>query len=254
MAHACSHCGASNAPQSCVACKAAYYCAVSCQKAHWPTHKAPCRAHAAAWRPVDTATYGEWAPRLHGLLSERPIFSTRVVSWDDVVLMDKVWPLRAITSLTSPHPAPSVALEVLALAGEARAAAGSAPSASARRTLQRNAFYLTLLAASPDSGVPPRLPPGTLPSEPPPLPDAVVAKALRAMSCPALPLGGAKILGGGNAEAQYLVGLAYCTGEAPGCPEGDPLFKPAVFWMLMADTGGHVLARAWLQRMGFRCP
>ena len=256
MTRTCSHCGASNAPSACVACKAAFYCAVPCQRAHWPAHRAPCRAHAAAWLSADAVSYGAWAPRLHDLLSERPTYGTLVISRDDVTCGGQAWPLRGVTSLTSPHLAPSVALEVLALAGEARAAAGSAPSAAARRSLLCTAFSLALLAASPDSGTPPPAHLGSLPSSALPTDgevSAVVARVLRAVSSPAMPPGCKRWAGGGNAEAQYLVGLAYYTGQAPTCPRGARLDTPAVFWVLLAAAGGHAPARAWLQRMGIRC-
>lgn len=42
------NCGGREAQQKCSRCQCAWYCGKSCQKRHWPIHKAKCLAHAAA--------------------------------------------------------------------------------------------------------------------------------------------------------------------------------------------------------------
>mmetsp|Transcript_5446 Transcript_5446/g.16783 ORF Transcript_5446/g.16783 Transcript_5446/m.16783 type:complete len:413 (+) Transcript_5446:305-1543(+) len=39
----CGHCGSPSAKLSCAACEQVRYCDRSCQKAHWPSHKGPCK-------------------------------------------------------------------------------------------------------------------------------------------------------------------------------------------------------------------
>ena len=160
-------------------------------------------------------------------------------------------PLRGVSSLTSPCLPPCVAREVLLLAAEARAAIPSAPSAAARRSLKATAFSLTLLAASPGDGLGEGAAIGSLPEAllTRAQLDTAAAAAISAIRAMHAPVGGSPH-SGGNAEAQYHIGLDYFTGAAPACPGGRRLWKPALFWMLMSSKGGHAPALAWLRREG----
>jgi hypothetical protein len=253
----CSHCGAAAAPSACSGCKSAFYCAAACQKAHWRVHKAPCRAIAAAWHSRDQCSYGAWAARLCALLAVRPMFSTVAFHLDHCVFRDPdapgalPSPLRGFSSMASPCLSPSLAQEVLLLAAEARAAILTAPSAAARRSLEANAFTLTLLAASPDvawGGAPT----GSLPEAWPTagLVHKAMAAAGRFLRAPTGNASAGVSPSGGNAEAQFLIGLDYFMGAAPGCPDGRRLWIPALYWILMSCRGGHAPAMAWLQHEG----
>jgi hypothetical protein len=229
FAHACSHCGLP-ALSACSACKTSFYCAQPCQRAHWGAHKPVCRAISEEWAPLDARHYGVWGPRLSLLTAERPTFATCLITRHTVCARDSSappQPLCACLSLSSPSLPPSVAQAVLELAGEARAAMLAAPDAAARSALQLAAFNLALLAASPEctaAAAGPEGPQGEGQGAP--------------------PMG----MAGGNAEAQFHIGLAYYAGTAPGCPDGRRVEGAAVAWMLMAGEGGHAPAQQWLRQ------
>lgn len=52
----CASCGGMNPGSQCTACRQALYCSRACQRAHWPVHKAPCQALAAAAATAAAAT------------------------------------------------------------------------------------------------------------------------------------------------------------------------------------------------------
>jgi hypothetical protein len=243
----CSFCGAAAAPSACSACKSAFYCAAPCQRAHWRAHKASCRANAAGWHLTDQANYGAWAARLSALLAVRPLYSTVLFHLDNLVFTDPDTPgalpepMRGVTMLASPCLPHSVALEVLLLAAEARAAILTAPSAAARRSLKATAFTLTLLAASPasDDRAGEGVAAGSLPGE------MLYGERLAAATG-----SGPVALSVGNAEAQFHIGLDYFSGAAPGCPGGRRQWKAACYWIFMSHSGGHAPALAWLRREG----
>jgi hypothetical protein len=47
--HPCAHCQKPDATKRCTRCGFAHYCSKECQQAHWPAHKALCKAGAAAY-------------------------------------------------------------------------------------------------------------------------------------------------------------------------------------------------------------
>jgi len=48
LAAACTGCGAAGARRRCSRCMTVFYCSSTCQRSHWPNHKAPCGAAASA--------------------------------------------------------------------------------------------------------------------------------------------------------------------------------------------------------------
>ena len=205
---------------ACARCKSSFYCSKDCQKADWKSHRSHrslCSNIADSWIEHDEQAFGSWSPRVNALLSVRPVYACMFWGNSNMLLKDldgTVGPLLAPVTLATPSLEPSVALKALELANEARAAICTAGDEVTRRRYYEIEFSILQLAASPQAD--------TSEGE----------------------------MTGGNAEAQYRMGIYYRSGLIEVC-HGQPRLKSAIFWMVQANLQGYAPARAWLNEHGF---
>ena len=272
----CSSCG-SAAQSSCSRCKSAFYCCRACQKKHWPSHKPLCSQVSESWSASDLQTYGAWAPRVVALLPVRPLYVFFVWIRPDFLFQShrgaEPEPFRAQVSVSTPAVADDAASELLKLADEVRHAIGELGGerdSATRSQYHEIAFEILRLAASPHlpqfgeedainpaagylgagGACPAPRPKAELDSE---LNSAIAALSVSAASARSGQPSGRPVanesngdLSGGNAEAQFRMGLYYSEGIVDVCG-GSPRVKPALFWMFQAATQGYAPALAWLR-------
>ena len=247
-APACASCGAP-APLSCSRCKSAFYCSSDCQKDAYRAHKPDCKRIAASWGRSDELLYGAWTTRASLLLAVRPQYQVLRGGFDGVLVsLDGVLcPLEACVTMTSPALAPGVALEVLALALEARSFARSASAlASGRAKRYDTAFNLFKLAASPAIVI--CASPNLGEMAKPMTKAELVVEADRVAACfdkPRASYSKGPYPTGGNAEAQFRMGQCYAEGLM-SVSGGRRLVMPAAYWMVLAAKNGHAKALAWV--------
>ena len=253
MSHtpSCASCGAPAAPLACSRCKSAFYCSGDCQKDAWGAHKPDCKRIAASWGPSDEAQYGAWASRVSLLLAARPQYQVVRFSAGNVFVSigGALQPLVACTSISSPELAPAVALEVLALALEARSFARAARSGGGRTKRYNTAFNLFKLAASPSTTMQHSAPNIGEMKEPISRAECAAAVECAMEGVPDLSSSSPERLApsGGNAEAQFRMGQCYAEGLMGVC-SGHRLMMPAALWMHLAASQGHAQARAWVDK------